>query len=170
METATLTARQTANLKAHAFQPGERACPIGGTKLQLARAAAMRDRIAPEFPQITASDDLLLWQACGLMAKAQNPRLDPDVSVRLSGTAHRIISGLQRRYRSMPAAAAPVESYVDVARRAAAESAARRARELAADEAAGDEMNAPAATAEAPEGQSRDGAFGHRLDDGGSEP
>jgi hypothetical protein len=101
METATLTARQNANLKAHAFGPGG-GCPIGGTKLQIQRATEMRDQIAPELPGLTPADDLMLWQACGLMAKARNPRLDPDITVRLSGTAHRIITGLQRRYRGTP--------------------------------------------------------------------
>jgi hypothetical protein len=76
--------------------------PIGGTKLQLQRAAEMHDRVASEFPGITPADALMLWQACGLMAKARNPRLDADLTVRLSGTAHRIITGLQRRYRGAP--------------------------------------------------------------------
>jgi hypothetical protein len=99
-ETTTPRERSLRNLRPG--KPGVSPVPIGGTKLQKLRAAEMHDKVASEFPGLTPADDLMLWQACGLLAKARNPRLDPDVTIRLSGTAHRIITGLQRRYRGAP--------------------------------------------------------------------
>jgi hypothetical protein len=113
------------------FEPGVSGNIVGG-RLHAKRAAELHARMVPDFPQLSGVDDTMLRQACNLLARAQSPKVEPELAVRLTGTAHRVIAALQRRYKSVPKPTAPPLS--EYLASLAARDGAERAAELAADE------------------------------------
>lgn len=99
--------------------------------------------ICAEFDQLTTVDRILIQGAARLLIRASRTG-DGEIAVRATSEARRTLESLRRRYnKTVAMAPAPTESYIDIARRSAAEAAAARAKELAEDEA--EEMAASAA-------------------------
>jgi hypothetical protein len=135
MEVATLEQQRAG------FAKGTSGNPKGRAAIR-ERAAELYAIMAPDFGELSATDQVLLNQACLLLARSERVHRvrDIDVGVRMSGEARRLLQALRRR---APACSIPVEPFTDISARAQAEAAQRRALELAADVGGDDE--APAA-------------------------
>jgi hypothetical protein len=128
---------------------------------------ALRERIEKlyatmtgDFGPLSATDEVLLRQACLLLARSErvHRRKDLDSAIRMSGEARRLLESLRKH-------AAPadkvVETFAEIARRAQAEETERRARELAEDDAkdAADAPDDAAAVQTAADVETRTGAL-----------
>ena len=149
------TPEQETKRRPQGFQPGNSANPRGRMSAKY-RADALFAELAAEMVGLSAVDSELLRQACALLVKAQSVLVKADVAVRCAGTGHRILTSLQRRYEKPRKAGRPPStlSYAELARRDAADAAAKRAAELAADEISEMPVRAGSLTGEA----------GHELD------
>jgi hypothetical protein len=117
------------------WRPGQSGNP-SGSRVNT-RAIVLFADMAADFGGVDALsgvDRAMLMQACRLMARGARAK-SADDAVRLTSEARRILMGLRKR---ASAAATSTESFAAIAQRAQAESEARRAAELAADEMAVD--------------------------------
>jgi hypothetical protein len=80
------------------YKPGQSGNPLG-PKILTERAAALFDTVVPDFPALSATDTVLLKQACRLLARSERMR-DPDASIRMASEARRTLDGLRRRQAS----------------------------------------------------------------------
>jgi hypothetical protein len=113
------------------FPKGFSGNPKGKAALK-ARSAELFGIMAPDFAPLSATDEVLLRQACLLLARSERiARVrDIDVGVRMSGEARRLLQALRK---NAPAPAVPAERFTEIAVKAQAEEDARRAAELAGD-------------------------------------
>lgn len=123
--------------RGRSFPKGFSGNPKGKAALK-DRAAELFAVMSPDFGPLGAVDTVLLRQACLLLARSERiARVrDIDVGVRMSGEARRLLQVLRR---NATAPAAPAEPFTDIAARAQAAEAARRAAELTADAEADDD-------------------------------
>lgn len=116
--------------KRHSFPPGIAPNPSGS---RVPRGLnELVAELSTDFAGVALSaiDKALLKSAALLLLRASRTA-DPDSSVRSVSEARRILEGMKRRH-PVGSPSPSSELYVDIAKRAAAESAAQRARELAA--------------------------------------
>jgi hypothetical protein len=80
------------------FEPGVSGNPKGKAALR-ERADELFQTMAPDFGMLSATDEVLLRQACLLLARSERVHRvrDIDVGVRMSGEARRLLAGLQRK-------------------------------------------------------------------------
>jgi hypothetical protein len=104
-----------------------------GKSLIRARVEELYAKMAGDFEPMTATDEVLLRQACFLLARAErvHRHADNDNAIRMSGEARRVLEGLRRRPL---APKEPSKSWSDIATQAQAEADVRRAQELAEDD------------------------------------
>jgi hypothetical protein len=84
--------------KPHRFAPGVSGNPKGKAAVR-ERADELFQTMAPDFGTLSATDEVLLRQACLLLARSERVHRvrDIDVGVRMSGEARRLLAGLQRK-------------------------------------------------------------------------
>ena len=109
-----------------------------GRKSMRVRAAELYAELEPDFQNLTATDRVLLQQATLLLARAEHVASikHADVALRSAGEGRRILQTLRRTASKHASEDGP--TFTDIAAHAQAESEARRAEELAADEVAAD--------------------------------
>jgi hypothetical protein len=86
------------------------------------RAAELYGIMAPDFAELSATDDVLLTQACLLLARSERVHRvrDIDVGLRMSGEARRLLQALRRHRASAPAKAISLDEHLAAAEAAAA--------------------------------------------------
>ena len=101
------------------FLKGISGNPKGKAALK-ARSAELFGIMAPDFAPLSATDEVLLRQACLLLARSERiARVrDIDVGVRMSGEARRLLQALRK---NAPAPAVPAERFTEIAVKAQAE-------------------------------------------------
>jgi hypothetical protein len=96
------------------FQPGRSGNPAGN-RLLLDQTAALFETMSGDLGPLTKTDEILLRQACLMLAKASRisgrDRQNVDVAVRLHSEARRTITSLQRR-APKPAAGPSLAEYL----------------------------------------------------------
>ena len=130
MQQPATAPEQRSGLRGRPFPPGTSGNPLGA-RIVNQRAAELFAVMAGDFGPLSAVDEVLLRQACRLLARSERLK-DPDNSIRMSGEARRLLEALRRHAAPKGVVA---ESFADIAARAQAEADRRRARELAEDEA-----------------------------------
>lgn len=107
-----------------------------GRRSMRQRAAELFAELEPDFQNLTATDRVLLQQATLLLARAEHVASikHADVALRSAGEGRRILQTLRRTASKHASEDGP--TFTDIAAHAQAESEARRAVELAADEIA----------------------------------
>jgi hypothetical protein len=87
------------------FQPGRSGNPSGNRYLK-DQAAALFETMSGDLGPLTKTDEILLQQACLMLAKASRisgrDRQNVDVAVRLHSEARRTITSLRRRVAKVP--------------------------------------------------------------------
>jgi hypothetical protein len=118
------------------------------------RAAALYAIMAPDFGELSATDNILLLQASLLLARSERVHRvrDIDVGLRMSGEARRLLQSL-RRHR-VPAPREPMASEVLRARYATVQPVGEPEPEMAAE--AADDESRTAGLPEAAENTSSD--------------
>jgi len=105
------------------FQPGKSGNPSGNRYLK-DQAAALFDAMNADLGPLTKTDEILLKQACLMLAKSSRisgrDRANIDVAVRLHSEARRTITALRRRLAASSAPAKPVSLDEHLAEAAAA--------------------------------------------------
>lgn len=81
----------------HGFQKGISGNPGGRWPLRI-RAAELFDTMVTDFGPLSATDSVLLKQACLLLARSERIHniKDADIALRMSGEARRLLWGLRR--------------------------------------------------------------------------
>jgi hypothetical protein len=78
------------------FPPGTSGNPRGAALDRVGeRGAVLFAAVAADFTPLSATDEVLLRQACRLLARGERSK-DPDVAIRMSGEARRIIAALRK--------------------------------------------------------------------------
>jgi hypothetical protein len=115
------------------FQKGVSGNPHGRRVIR-ERIEELFATMAGDFGPMTATDEVLLRQACFLLARSERVyrRADIDNAIRMSGEARRLLESLRRRPASPEP---PPKSWSDIGTKAQAEADVRRAQELAEDAA-----------------------------------
>ena len=70
-------------------------------------SAELYESMRADFDHLNAVDEALLRQACLLLARASRPKCEPDACIRMTATAHRIISSLRKHAAPAAARTAP---------------------------------------------------------------
>ena len=107
-----------------------------GKRLIRHRVEELFAMMAGDFEPMSATDEVLLRQACFLLARSErvHRHADNDNAIRMSGEARRLLELLRRRAASAPKEP-PTKSWSDITAQAQAEADVRRGRELAEDDA-----------------------------------
>ena len=134
------------------FKPGQSGNPRGRASMRV-RAAELYAELKPDFPDLTATDRVLLQQATLLLARAEHVASikHADVALRSAGEGRRMLLALRRR--NVRRDSELTETFTDIATRAQSEAEHKRAAELAADDevaADGDKLTSGDAMAAAP--------------------
>jgi hypothetical protein len=139
MDRAEQVLKATENL-AQWYRPGQSGNKRGRISIR-ARAAELVEMLAPDFGKLGPTDTVLLKQAAMMIARSESISSvrHADAAIRLSSESRPLLSQLRRHAPKHSSKDEP--TFTDIAAHAQAESEARRAAELAADEVA-----APAAT------------------------
>jgi hypothetical protein len=83
-----------------------------GRKLIEAAAAKLFDEMAPDFGPLSATDKVLLMQACFLIVRSRRTS-DADMAARISGTALRLVAEVRGQRRVHSTKAKPSDSGSD---------------------------------------------------------
>jgi hypothetical protein len=83
------------------WAPGTSGNPLGARALT-ERTAELFDAMATDFGQLSATDSVMLRQACRLLARGERTK-EADAAIRMAGEARRIIESLRRRAPAKPA-------------------------------------------------------------------
>lgn len=115
MDTATETAVTEAKRPrqwGRPFKPGENANPHGRRVTQ-ALAEKLVAEMADDFEPLSVTDGELLLQACVLLIRGRRTA-DPDMAIRLSGTALRLINSLRhkRKHTAKPKLASSLADHL----------------------------------------------------------